>query len=339
MLKKIAGLLFLLPTAAPLFAQLGGESTYNFLKVNSSVKSAAMGGTAVAPLHNDVSMVAQNPALLDSAMHSNVSLTYLGYPAGISHSSLAAAWHKNDVGTLGLNFTSLNYGAFEHTDEVGEELGNFSVNEFAIGLLYARSVWRGVSLGAQLNTIISQLERYKSYGMAMNIGARYQSPDGLLNATLSLKNIGYQLTPYTENVRGKMPFEVQLAVAKKFEKAPFGLSLSLNDLQSFSVYNSTEEQYSSMDGSSQEKSTLAKMGSELISHVSVGVQIIPSKYFFIMGGYNFRRRNELRVGESSGATGFSFGFGIRLKHFDISYGRATYHAGQAGNHFGLILKL
>jgi len=58
-----------------------------------------------------------------------------------------------------------------------------------------------------------------------------------------------------------------------------------------------------------------------------------------MGGYNFRRRNELKVGEYIGAIGFSFGFGVRLKYFELSYGRAVYQSGQGGNHIGLIVKL
>jgi len=339
MLKKTTVILWLFATPTLLCAQLGGESAYNFLKINPSAKSAALGGVAVASMHNDISMVAQNPALLDSSMHRKVSLTYLGYLAGISHSSLAAAWHRNDIGTLGVSLVSLDYGSFTSTDEENVPLANFNANEFAVGLLYSRSVWYGVNLGAELNTIISQLERYRSYGMALNVGARYQSPDRLLNATLTFKNVGFQLKPYTEGNTQKLPFEVQLAVAKKFEKAPFGISLSLNDLQSFSVYNNTDEQYRSFDGSTQTKSTLSKIGSELMSHVAVGVQVIPSKYFFVMGGYSFRRRNELKVGESNGATGFSFGFGIRLKYFELNYGRAAYHAGQGSNHIGLIVKL
>ena len=339
MLKTTAAILWLLAAPALLYAQLGGESAYSFLRINPSAKSAALGGVAVAPMHNDVAMAAQNPALLDSTMHRRVSLTYLGYLAGISYGSLAAAWHRSDIGTLGISLVSLSYGSFSNTDETGERFGNFNVNEFAAGLLYSRSVWYGVTLGAELNTIISQLERYNSRGMALNIGARYQSPDRLLNATLTFKNIGFQLTPYAEGKRGKLPFEVQLAVAKKFEKAPFGISFSLNDLQSLSVYNSTEEQYRSFDGSVQAKSALSKIGSELMSHVAVGVQVIPSKYFFAMGGYNFRRRNELKVGEYSGAIGFSFGFGVRLKYFELSYGRAVYQSGQGGNHIGLIVKL
>jgi len=337
MLKKTAAILLSLLPAAPLFAQLGGESTYNFLRVNPSAKASALGGVAVAPMYNDVSMAAQNPALLDSSMHRRVSLTYLGYPAGISHGSLAAAWHSRDIGTLGMSLVCLSYGSFNNTDEWGEDFGKFSASELAVGLLYSRIVWHGVSLGAELKAIASQLERYRSYGMAMSVGVRYQLPDHLFNASLTFKNIGFQLTQYTEGNRLKLPFEVQLSAAKKFEKAPFGISLALNDLQSLCVYNSTEEQYSSFDGNAKKESAISRIGNELMSHIAVGVQIIPSKYFFVMGGYNFRRRNELKVGESSGITGFSFGFGVRLKYFELTYGRAAFQAGQGSNHVGLII--
>ncbi len=339
MLKRTAAILLFFLSSASLYAQLGGETTYNFLKINPSPKSAALGNVGIAPLHSDVTMVAQNPALLDSSMHRNFSLTYLNYFAGISHSSLSGAWHLDHVGTIGLNIVSLNYGNFDSTDENGEYFGTFNANEFAIGMLYSREIWHNVSLGAELNTIISQLERYNSVGMAVNLGARYYSDSKLFNATLTFKNIGFQLKPYTDGNREKLPFEIQLAVAQKFEKAPFGITLSLNDLQSFNVYNDTEEKSSLIDGRTTQESTISKIGNELMSHVAIGVQVIPSKYFFIMGGYNFRRRNDLKVGDTSGMTGFSFGFGLRLKYFELNYARATYHVGQGSNHIALIVKL
>ncbi len=339
MLKKTAIILLLTIASARVCAQIGGESTYNFLKVNPSAKSAALGGVSLSPMYNDVGMVTQNPALLDSGMHRDISLTYLHYVAGISHSSLAGAWHQKGVGTLGLSFVSLNYGSFDGYDEEGADMGTFNANEFDLGLHYSRNVWRNVSLGATLNTIISQLERYNSFGMALNVGARYHSHNNLFNATLALKNIGYQLKPYTEGNHEKLPFEIQLSMAQKFENAPFGISLSLNDLQSFNTYTNTEESQTSLDGREQQESGLTKAGKELLSHVAVGVEIIPSKYFFIMGGYNFRRGNELKVGEKSGGTGFSFGLGLRLKYVELNYAHAIYHLGGANNHFGLILRI
>ncbi|MDR1342434.1 MAG: type IX secretion system protein PorQ [Prevotellaceae bacterium] len=345
MLKKTGAIfLFFALAATPLLAQLGGESTYNFLKINASPKSAALAGSCLTPLHSDVGMAPHNPALLDSSMHNSYALTYLAYLAGISHSSLAGAWRAGSMGMLGASVVSLNYGSFEARDEAGEESGRFSANEFAVGLHYSRSVFSSffssssVNLAASLNTVISQLERYSSYGVALNLGARYRSADKLLNATLSFKNIGMQLKPYREGNREKLPFEIQLGVAKKLERAPIGFSATLNDLQSFSVYNNTQEQDNVLDGSQQGESVAAKIGKEFMSHLSLGVEVAPSKYFYAMAGYSYRRSNELSIAEGGAGTGFSFGLGILLKYFELTYARAIYHAGGATNHFGIVLK-
>lgn len=324
--------------AYPLSAQIGGESTYNFLKIGSSPKSAALAGSCLAPLYNDVGMTPQNPALLDSNMRNTYALTYLAYLAGISHSSVAGAWRAGNAGMLGASIVSLNYGSFDARDEVGEEAGQFNANEFTVGLHYSRSVLRFLNVGVVLNTVISQLERYHSYGMALSFGARYRSADELLNATLSFKNVGMQLKPYREDNRENLPFEIQLGFAKKLEKAPLGFSATLNDLQSFGVYNSTQEEGNALNASKQSANVMTKVGREFLSHLSLGVEVAPSKYFYVMGGYNFRRSNELSIAEGQSGAGFSFGLGILLKYFELSYARAVYHAGGATNHFGIVLK-
>ncbi|MDR3189105.1 MAG: type IX secretion system protein PorQ [Prevotellaceae bacterium] len=339
MLKK-AGVIFLLLASAahPLLAQIGGESTYNFLKIASSPKSAALAGACLAPLYNDVGMAPQNPALLDSSMRNTYALTYLAYLAGISHSSLAGAWRAGSAGTLGASIVNLSYGSFDAWDEAGEEAGRFSANELAVGLHYSRSVLSFLSVGVTLSAVASQLERYSSYGLTVGLGARYRSADGLLNATLSFKSLGVQLKPYREDNRESLPFEIQLGVAKKLERAPLGFSASLNDLQSFSVYANAQEEDNTLNASRQGASTMTKIGRELLSHLSLGVEVAPSKYFYVMGGYNFRRSNELSVAESRSGAGFSFGVGILLKYVEISYARAIYHVGGATNHFGVVLK-
>ncbi|MDR0413912.1 MAG: type IX secretion system protein PorQ [Prevotellaceae bacterium] len=331
-------LLFFVLTATPLLAQLGGESTYNFLKINASPKSAALAGSCLTPLHNDVGMTSHNPALLDSNMHNTYALTYLAYLAGISHSSLAGAWRAGSAGMVGASIVSFNYGSFEGWDEIGEEHKRFDANEFVVGLHYSHSVLSFLSVATSFNTVISQLERYSSYGMAVNLGVRYHSADGLLNATLSLKNIGAQLKPYREGNREHLPFEIQLGVAKKLERAPLGFSIALNDLQSFNVYNNTKEQDNVLDRNRQSESVAAKIGKEFMSHLSLGVEVAPSKYFYAMAGYNFRRSNELSIAEGGRGTGFSFGLGITLKRLELIYARAIYHSGSATNHFGIVLK-
>ncbi|MGL4956754.1 MAG: type IX secretion system protein PorQ [Bacteroidales bacterium] len=316
-------------------AQIGGQSTYNFLKVNSSPKLAAMGGVIEVPIYNDVGMIAYNPTLLDSSLHQQIGVNYLHYPGNISHTAVnGALCHK--YGTFGISFISFNYGVMEHFDEIGTHLGQFNANEFAISAHYSHTLWRNISTSLSLSSIISQLERYKSYGLAINLGVRYTSSNKLFSTSLLLKNIGSQLKPYTEGNYESLPFEVQWGFSHKFENAPLGISLSLTDLQNFKLYNNTKTNTSVDD---QAELWFMRAGKEFLSHVNIGVSIIPTKYLSIMGGYNFRRQNELSVGDKLGGAGFSLGFALHLRQIEFSYGLAMYHVSANSHHIGLIIKL
>ncbi|MDR3329380.1 MAG: type IX secretion system protein PorQ [Prevotellaceae bacterium] len=340
MLKKLSAILALTAlTCAPLAAQAGGESIYRFLQLPASPHAAALAGAGLAPLGNNVGMVPQNPALLDSAMHLTLHAAYLASFADVAHSSLSGAWHAAGVGTFGVSFAGLSYGQLAELSEAGEELGQFSASELAVALHYARSVARFLSVGASITAISSQLERYSSYGAALSVGARYRSADGLFNATLSLKNAGLQLKPYREGNREPLPFEIQLCLAQKLERAPLGFAVTFNDLQTFDLYHSTGTATTSLNGEAQGESAALKVGKELLSHLSLGVMVAPSKYFCLMGGYSYRRSSELAVGESSGGAGFSFGFGLLLKYVELRYARATYQAGASSNQLSLLLNI
>ncbi|MGL4364253.1 MAG: type IX secretion system protein PorQ [Bacteroidales bacterium] len=318
-------------------AKIGGKSTYSFLKVNSSPKLAAMGGVLESPIYNDVSMIAYNPSLLDSTLHQQIGINYLYYPGNISNTTVSGAFCYK-YGTFGANLTSFNYGSIDSFDELGESLGMFTANEFSVNVYYSRSILKNINISVGLSNIISQLERYKSYGLAVHLGARYLSNDRLFSSSLLIKNIGHQIIPYTSGNYESLPFEIQWSVSKKLSNAPFGVSLTLTDLQNFKIYNNLRKKSAAVDNKSE--SLFMRASKELLCHINIGATIIPSKYFTIMGGYNFRRQNELSVGEKlGGGAGFSLGFSVHLRRFEINYGLAMYHIGANSNHIGLIFKL
>ena len=47
----------------------------------------------------------------------------------------------------------------------------------------------------------------------------------------------------------------------------------------------------------------------------------------------------MAIEEKGGMVGFSYGFGMKIKKFRISYGRATYHLAGASNHFSVTMNL
>jgi len=66
-----------------------------------------------------------------------------------------------------------------------------------------------------------------------------------------------------------------------------------------------------------------------------GVEFSPLKSFYIRGGYNYQRRSEMKIESRIAMVGFSWGFGIKISKFHLSYGRASYHLAGASNHFSL----
>jgi len=62
-------------------------------------------------------------------------------------------------------------------------------------------------------------------------------------------------------------------------------------------------------------------------HIVIGTEVTIAKVFSIRLGYNYGRRQELKIYNHTGLSGFSYGFGVRVKMFDFSYTRATYQAG------------
>jgi hypothetical protein len=68
-------------------------------------------------------------------------------------------------------------------------------------------------------------------------------------------------------------------------------------------------------------------------HIVFGSEVFIGENFILRVGYNYRRRQELKLPEKSGAAGFSYGLGLRVKRFHISYARAIYHAAGPSNHF------
>jgi hypothetical protein len=78
---------------------------------------------------------------------------------------------------------------------------------------------------------------------------------------------------------------------------------------------------------------------QVMRHLIVGVEIFPSKNFHIRAGYNYQRRQELKVSSLGGAAGFSLGFGLKISKFRLDYGRAIYHQAGASNHFSFATNL
>jgi hypothetical protein len=319
-------------------AQIGGNSTYQFLNVPVSSRVGAMGGSALSIRDDDPNLTLNNPSLLTQPMSSSVTLTYLNYFADINYGYVSYIHDFKKWGTFSGGLNYIDYGKFLETDAGGNEFGNFTAGEYAFVLGWGKSIDSLFSIGANLKPIYSNLYEYHSFGLAMDLAATFYNPKSNVGASIVVRNIGTQLTTYVEGAkREPIPFEIQAGVSKKLKYVPIRLSIDLIQLQNWNLaYNdSTYLTNTNKKLTDEEKAerNATSMWDEAFRHVVVGTEIIPSKSFSVRFGLNIKRRAELGLDNSAGLAGLSWGLGFRIKKFYFSYGSARYHLAGSSNHF------
>jgi hypothetical protein len=342
MVKRVFVISFLLLLLVlNLQAQLGGESTYSFLNLTITPRSAALGSKVVALDEADQGVALTNPAHLSSQLHNQLSLSYVSYFADIKYAFVNYSRHVEGVGTFGIGMQHVGYGDFTEANVAGLITGSFSGYDMALHLSYARSIDSLFTFGVTLKPIYSHLEQYTSFGFAADIGLAYHSRDSLFSAGVVARNIGSMLKPYTPDSWEALPFELIFGFSQKLRHAPFRLVATFQQVQTSSLYFRRQSSTVSLFGDEepQDPTLLDKLGSEVLSHLILGVEFVPITNFYVRGGYNFQRRNELKLEERVSTVGFSWGVGIKIKRFYINYSRATYHLVGGSNHFSLSTNL
>jgi hypothetical protein len=274
----------------------------------------------------------QNPALLNPLMHNHVQFSYIDYMSDINFGSIGYARSFDSLGTIQAGLQYISYGDFVLADEKGNKLGAFSGGDYNFFAGIGRE-WKRFSYGANLKFIYSELESYKSYGLAADLGGAYQDTARGYTLGLVMKNIGYQLKPYFET-REPMPFEIQFGASLKPKHMPVRFNLLIHDLQKWDLTYSDPNKKPETDlatGKIIEKKT--SVADIMGRHIIIGAEILISKNFHIRAGYNHQRRKEMTIPDRRGFVGYSYGFGFRVSKFNVSYGRAAYHIGGASNTF------
>lgn len=327
-LKKLL-ILPLLAISLQLAAQIGGESTYEFLNLTNSATMAALGGNQVALYdESDLNVAYNNPALLNEKMAGIAVMNYVNYIADVNYGYAAYALKSDKLGPLSFGIHYINYGKFIQADETGEKEGTFHAAEYALLVSWSRQI-KQVNVGLTLKPILSSFEAYQSIGLAFDLGAAYTSESKLSTLGLVVRNIGTQITTYYENGdRESLPIDIQVGGSHRLAHAPFRILATLQHLQRWQLAQS--------DDSSTGNENIAKA---LMRHLVLGAELLPSENFHIRAGYNFQRRQELMFNDNKSTVGFSWGFGFRIKRFRFDYGSARYHLSSSSNHVSIAFQL
>ncbi|NLF41228.1 MAG: type IX secretion system protein PorQ [Bacteroidales bacterium] len=322
-------------------AQKASGRAYEFLNLPSSARISAWGGYAPALNDKDLSVALYNPAFLTNDVSTRLMFSFLNFYSDIAMGNVGYAQSFEGFGTASIGVHYLNYGQFTETNNLGDVIGEFDASEYAVQLGYSRMLHPQVLIGSNIKFISSQLYDYRSMALAADLAVAYYHPDGNFYVSLLARNMGRQVKKYREGDSESLPFDLQLSFSKKLANAPLRLYAVAHDLQRFDLTydysDPTTNTFGDMQTSTSSKAE--EFADKLLRHFVMGIELVPGKNFFATIGYNYRRRQELKINGRSGLVGLSFGVGIKISKFSISYGHSTYHLDGAPNHITISTRI
>ncbi len=318
---------------------LGGNSVFNFLKLSNTPQLTALGSVNISQISTDVGLAFNNPALLKPSMHTQMNAVFNSFYGGIKVYHLSLGYRNEKLNTNfsgGLNY--FGYGNTSETDASGNVLGKFIPTDWVMQVSASRSYLEKWNYGATLKFISSNYGQYSSNGLAIDVGILYHDSSKLFSAAIVAKNMGTQLKKYEGADPDDLPFDLQIGFTKRLASAPFSFSLTAQRIHQFNLnYNDTIfNNENGFDNSIEKKFSFDK----LLNHLVLATTIFAGDRVEVMAGYNFLRRKELNINNTTnGLNGFSMGVGVLLGKLQIRYARAYYQNNTAFNQVGLNMKL
>lgn len=322
-------------------AQSGGTTTFDFLNLSNSARMAALGGTALSMPDNDITLTYANPSLIVPENHNQIGLSFVDYFSDVNYGLAQYGRSFNNLGSFVATMQFVNYGSFTRMTNQEVNLGTFSASELALNIGWGRRLDSAFSIGANIKGIYSSFDSYSASGLAVDVAGTWHLPAYNYMVSIIARNVGIQLSGYTEGVTEKLPFELQLAMSKRLAHLPLTFSVVLTNLQNWDLaYDSKYNvEVDPITGETRKTGSLSGFADELMRHVVLGAELQPFKSFRVQVAYNYKRRQELKIVDKVSTTGFSWGFGFKAYGFSFSYSRSAYHLAGSPNHITITTSL
>jgi len=323
-----------------LHGQIGGKEVFTFLTSSPSSRISALGGSAIGASSYRLGDAYINPASLSDTMHRALTFQHQFLFEGIQNGYAGYAHHlpKQNV-TLHAAFNYLLYGDFSVRDEFGNLNGEANATDLAVVIGGSYEVYEKLRVGINLKFISSRLEVYSSSGLAVDLGAQYETSPGGLTIGLALRNVGTQFSPYFED-RERLPTDLQLGFSNRLKYLPLRVGIIFHHLNRWNLlYDNPSQEGGFLFGNVEPNQPGAF--DNFMRHVIINGEFILGKggIFRVRFAYNHQLKQELSVTGFRNLTGVSGGFGIRLKRFAFDYSLAKVHFGGSTHHLGLSTNL
>ena len=306
-------------------AQVVNNSVYRALTYSHSARMAALGGM-VLPMHDgDLQTALFNPSAIGPAMNNQIMLSYIGDFKENTHYATAQYSHTFDkVGSFAASVQYNNYGEMVYASESGYTDGStFMPSTFAVTLGWGRELTDKWSIGANLKYLGNQFETGRSGALGVDVAATYWSYSNWA-FTLAARNIGYELYRVEMNNSEKwLPFSLDFTASKKLNHLPLTIIMGYHDIQrwnmTFDDPLDLAENYNPLTGEVEKPSKASQFFTNFGCHLVLGGELEIGKNLVLRAAYNYNTHNKLDVPKKRSLVGFSAGFGVKIKAFEIDY--------------------
>lgn len=301
---------------------------YRALTDANSARVVALGGLPL-PMHDgDLQTVVFNPSSISPEMNNQMVLSYVGdFNIGTNFATAQYSHTFDKLGSFAASVQYYNYGSMQYVSESGNVDGStFNVSDYAVTLGWGRELTDKWSIGANLKYAGVQYESGQAGALGVDVAATYWSYSNWA-FTLTARNIGRQIYSRELNVTNKwLPFSVDFMASKKLNHLPLTIILGYKDIQHWNkLYKDPLDlsgYYDPITGQYQEPSKASKFFTNLGCHLVVGGELALGKNLFLRASYNYETFRNMGVPEKRSLVGFSVGFGVKIKAFQLDYARS-----------------
>lgn len=290
------------------------QNTYDFLRLDTSPRAAALAGSFVAN-SDDPNVMFYNPAGINLLSGTPVSFSYLKYLIDINSASVSFSKDYEGIGRFSAGVLYINYGTFTKATADGSNIGTFSAGETAFIVGYGNQLDQNFYYGTNVKFIYSSIAGQSSTALAFDAGLHYTIPDQRWNFGFSVLNLGTQLSSYF-STKESLPLDIRLGFSKELEKVPFRFFWSFNRL------NETKNNFFGRFG-----------------RITAGGEFRLGKNLRLRLGYDNEKRKDLKIGTTAGLAGFSLGLGFTVKDYNIDYSFSSLGSIGSLHRFGISTSL
>lgn len=322
------------------------------LQIAPDAISGALGDAGAAYEPNAYSAHWNNAKLAFAPMDMSISTTYTPWlrklDSEMNFLYLGAYKRINKRSTVGASLTYFTLGKIDHTDDQGNQRGEFRPNEFAIDVTYSMKLSDYMALGATARFIhddltqgleVEQMTTKPANGLAADVGLYYQQDidkNQQVAGALTISNLGSKLSYSDDDTENEfLPANIRIGGRYTYEVDEYNKINVLLDLNKLLVptpplWNSSDSTwnglYDNLTDYNQTSSVMGALqsfydapggfGEELREiSLSLGAEYWYSNAFAARLGYFYEHKTK-------GARQYlTLGVGFRAKRleFDFSY--------------------